>query len=57
MVVERFLLDHPAFQLVDLRRAGRTELAPVLDDRGMLHTLPFAHGLEAFFAAAMSRRS
>ena len=57
MVVERFLSDHPAFQLVDLRRAGPTELAPVLDDRGMLRTLPFAHGLEAFFAAAMSRRS
>jgi hypothetical protein len=28
---------------------------PVLDDRGMLRTLPFTHGLEAFFAAALHR--
>jgi 16S rRNA C967 or C1407 C5-methylase (RsmB/RsmF family) len=29
----------------------------VLDDRGMLRTLPFAHGLEAFFAAALEKVS
>ncbi len=55
MVVDRFLATQPAFRLVDLRRDGRAELASVLDDRGMLRTLPFAHGLEAFFAAALQR--
>jgi hypothetical protein len=30
-------------------------LDSVVDDRGMLRTLPFAHRLEAFFAAAVVR--
>ena len=34
---------------------GSADLAPVLDERGMLRTLPFEHGLEAFFAAALQR--
>jgi 16S rRNA (cytosine967-C5)-methyltransferase len=55
MVVQRFLATQPVFRLVDLRREGRGELGPVLDDRGMMRTLPFAHGLEAFFAAALHR--
>jgi 16S rRNA (cytosine967-C5)-methyltransferase len=55
MIVERFLATQPGFRLIDLRRDGRAELTPVLDDRGMLRTLPFAHGLEAFFAAAMEK--
>jgi 16S rRNA (cytosine967-C5)-methyltransferase len=54
-VVARFLATQPGFRLLDLRREGLPELAPVLDDRGMLRTLPFTHGLEAFFAAAMHR--
>ena len=57
MVVDRFLEAETAFHLVDLRRDGRAELAPVLDERGMLRTLPFVHGLEAFFAAALQRDS
>jgi hypothetical protein len=28
----------------------------LIDGGGMLRTLPFAHGLEAFFAAALVRR-
>lgn len=52
-VVDRFLSADSAFRLIDLRRVGRAELHPVLDDRGMLRTLPFVHGLEAFFAAVM----
>jgi len=55
MVVQRFLATQPVFRLLDLRRDGRGELAPVLDDHGMMRTLPFAHGLEAFFAAALQR--
>jgi hypothetical protein len=31
-------------------------LQSLLDDHGALRTLPFAHGLEAFFATAMVRR-
>lgn len=54
-VVDRFLSTASGFQLIDLRRDGRTELASVLDERGMLRTLPFEHGLEAFFAAALQR--
>jgi 16S rRNA (cytosine967-C5)-methyltransferase len=56
MVVDRFLSSEAGFHVVDLRRDGRAELAPVLDERGMLRTLPFEHGLEAFFAAALHRQ-
>ena len=54
-VIERFLEHEPVFALVDLRGASPL-LDPFIDNRGMLHTLPFAHGLEAFFAAALVRR-
>ena len=53
-VVDAFLNQRPEFQVVDLRTAGPPALRPLLDDRGMLRTLPFVHGLEAFFAAALS---
>jgi 16S rRNA (cytosine967-C5)-methyltransferase len=55
MVVDAFLSAEPEFRLIDLRVSGPPALAPVLDERGVLRTLPFAHGLEAFFAAAMER--
>jgi 16S rRNA (cytosine967-C5)-methyltransferase len=32
-------------------------LGPLLDDKGRLRTLPFRHGLEAFFAARLVRRN
>ena len=54
-VVERFLADEPGFGLVDLRAASPL-LDPFIGRTGMLRTLPFAHGLEAFFAAALVRR-
>ena len=55
-VVTAFLARRPDFTGLDLRREA-TGLAPdLLDDTGMLRTLPFAHGLEAFFAAALVRR-
>jgi 16S rRNA (cytosine967-C5)-methyltransferase len=56
-VVDTFLSQHPDFTLVDLRRDGVVVIAPFLDARGMMRTLPFEHGLEAFFAAAMTRAS
>lgn len=54
-VIERFVRERPEFAAVDLRGESAT-LDPLLDARGMLRTLPFAHGLEAFFAAALVRR-
>ncbi len=56
-VVDAFLSTREDFALVDLRTAASPHLRPVLDTRGMLRTLPFAHGLEAFFAAALVRVS
>jgi 16S rRNA (cytosine967-C5)-methyltransferase len=59
-VVKEFLERAP-FTRLDLRESGQSRLAPslapVLDDRGALRTLPFAHGLEAFFAVAMVRQN
>jgi 16S rRNA (cytosine967-C5)-methyltransferase len=54
-VVGAFLASHPAFRAVDLRREVPPTLAPLIDNDGRLRTLPFAHGLEAFFGAAMTR--
>jgi 16S rRNA (cytosine967-C5)-methyltransferase len=54
-VVERFLQEHPGFTTVDLHGESAV-LDTVLDGAGCLHTLPFLHGLEAFFAAAIERR-
>ena len=54
-VVERFLGEHGSFEALSLRDESPV-LDPLLDDRGMLRTLPFAHDLEAFFAAALRRR-
>jgi 16S rRNA (cytosine967-C5)-methyltransferase len=54
-------LERAPFDRVDLRDEHGEAfkdplLQPLLDDRGALRTLPFAHGLEAFFAVAMVRR-
>jgi 16S rRNA (cytosine967-C5)-methyltransferase len=54
-VVDAFLARAP-FDWLDLRGADVEPLRPLLDERGALRTLPFAHGLEAFFATAMIRR-
>jgi 16S rRNA (cytosine967-C5)-methyltransferase len=54
-VVHAFLEMHPEFALVDLGKEVSATLQPLLDAQGQLRTLPFAHGLEAFFAAVMLR--
>jgi 16S rRNA (cytosine967-C5)-methyltransferase len=54
-VVDAFLSRQREFELVDMRSDASTRLVPFLDERGMLRTLPFAHGLEAFFAATVIR--
>jgi 16S rRNA (cytosine967-C5)-methyltransferase len=53
-VVAAFASDHSEFERVDLREEAI--LAPVVDGSGALRTWPFAHSLEAFFAAALVRR-
>ena len=55
-VVDAFLAARPDFAVTELRRDS-SALAPFIDARGMMRTLPFAHGLEAFFAAALVRQS
>jgi 16S rRNA (cytosine967-C5)-methyltransferase len=54
-VVDAFLSNAPDLTLVDLRTLAPGALTPFLDSRGMFRTSPFAHGLEAFFAAAIVR--
>ncbi|MGH9254477.1 MAG: 16S rRNA (cytosine(967)-C(5))-methyltransferase RsmB [Vicinamibacterales bacterium] len=54
-VVDAFLSERRDFTAIDLRNEHLPALAPFLDTRGMLRTLPFAHGLEAFFAAVVRR--
>ncbi|HZI78624.1 MAG TPA: 16S rRNA (cytosine(967)-C(5))-methyltransferase RsmB [Vicinamibacterales bacterium] len=54
-VVDAFLAAHADFRLVDAREIDGARLGVVTDARGMLRTLPFLHGLEAFFAAALVR--
>ena len=52
-VVDIFLASRRDFTPLDLRGDAPPAIAPLLDERGRLRTLPFAHGLEAFFAAAL----
>ncbi len=56
-VVDTFLASHRAFTLVDLRSDGHPAVVPFVDDRGMMRTLPFVHGLDGFYAAALTRRA
>ena len=53
-VVDRFLQAHPQFRL-----AAPPDLAPsvagLIDERGLLRTLPHRDGLDAFFAAGFVR--
>lgn len=56
-VVGAFLSERGDFAPVDLRAENVPVLAPLVDSRGFLRTLPFAHRLEAFFAAAIRRRA
>ena len=52
-VVRAFLARHPEWHAIDLRTHATAGLRDVLDDRGALRTLPFTHGLEAFYAVAL----
>ena len=55
-VVDRFLASRPDVELIDLRAEPLpATLQQLVDDRGMFRTLPFRHGLEAFFGAVLRR--
>jgi len=56
-VVRAFLARHPEWHVVDLRPQAPAGLREVLDEHGTLRTLPFAHGLEAFYAVAIESRA
>lgn len=57
--VERFLLNHPEFTLVDARSLLPLELTEgehsAVDRRGMVRLRPDWHGTDGFFAAVMQR--
>lgn len=52
-VVNAFLAERSDFRVLDLSAAR--VIAPFVDAHGMMRTMPFEHGLEAFFAAALVR--
>jgi len=56
-VAELFLATHADFSPVDARSVSPSVPAAVVDSQGHLRTLPFAHGLEAFFGAVFERRA
>ena len=53
-VVDRFLAAHPEYELTAPDAGPAVER--VVDRRGCLRTLPFRHGVEAFFGALLVRR-
>jgi 16S rRNA (cytosine967-C5)-methyltransferase len=55
-VIDRFLSRHAEFRVSPPARLPAS-VEPLLDSSGYLRTLPFRHGLEAFFAAALTRSS
>jgi 16S rRNA C967 or C1407 C5-methylase (RsmB/RsmF family) len=50
-----FIETRSDFRLVDLRASASRLLAPFIDQHGYFRTTPPAHGLEAFFAALLTR--
>ena len=56
-VVRTFLERHPQWRLLDLRTEAPEAVRPLIDNGGVFRTLPFVHGLEAFFAAALVNES
>jgi 16S rRNA (cytosine967-C5)-methyltransferase len=54
-VVAAFLSEHPQFRSAAPSSFTSGALSTLVDAIGALHTLPFRHGLEAFFAASLVR--
>ena len=56
-VVQSFLAKTPAFELHRFETgASLPDAAATIDERGLLHSTPAAHALDAFFAALLVRR-
>jgi 16S rRNA (cytosine967-C5)-methyltransferase len=55
-VVDRFLAGAPHFRAEPFSAGPAPGARETIDDRGRLRTRPFAHGLDAFFAARLVRR-
>jgi len=55
-VAAAFLATTPSFEPLDIRNADTAVPAAVIDSAGHLRTLPFVHGLEAFYGVIFSRR-
>jgi 16S rRNA (cytosine967-C5)-methyltransferase len=57
-VVAAFLADHPEYEVERPGHAGAVsdQLESLLTPAGFLRTWPYAHGLEAFFAAVLRHR-
>lgn len=54
-VVRAFADRRRDFRLADLRSGAHAAVAPFIDSDGFFRTSPHAHGLEAFFAAVLTR--
>jgi len=54
-VAAAFLSGRSDFRLADLRAAAIPPIAPFVDPQGYFRTTPPEHGLEAFFAAVLTR--
>jgi 16S rRNA (cytosine967-C5)-methyltransferase len=54
-VVAAFLAARRDFRRTDLRTTAAPLLEPFIDEQGFFRTTPAGHGLEAFFAAALTR--
>jgi 16S rRNA (cytosine967-C5)-methyltransferase len=55
-VIDAFMARHPAFVTKPVAVPGGDGTPALTCARGFLGTLPFAHGLDAFFAAVLVRR-
>jgi len=55
-VVANFVGLQSEFRIVNLRTHRSAAIAPFVDSEGFFRTTPPAHGLEAFFAALLTRR-
>ena len=54
-VVADFVATRTDFRIVDLRMSAHAVITRFIDPQGFFRTMPPAHGLEAFFAALLTR--
>ncbi len=54
-VIAAFITARPEFRPGDLGANANPVIAPFVDPQGFFRTTPPAHGLEAFFAARLTR--